>query len=142
MEELTMKKVIIICLVVMLCGVAHAQDNQETFAVVWEWSTGDREAVSSNMATQTTQLMDLWKQGVVENVYFNAEGTFADDTPFPTVVFFIKAENEDKAKKILNEMVFVKNGIKQYKLYPVGKLWLINYEDYQKINKEDQPKDD
>lgn len=137
-----MKKLIITCLIVMFCGAANAQENQETFAVVWEWSTGDRQLVNDNLASQATQLMDLWREGVVENVYFNADSKFTDDKPLPNVVFFIKAKNENEAKQTLNQMVFVKKSIAQYTLYPVGTLWLIKHEDFQKLHMDDQPKED
>ena len=137
-----MKKILITCLIVMFCGAANAQENQETFAVVWDWSTGDREAVNSNLASQATQLLDLWRKGIVENVYLNTDAKLTDDEPMPNVIFFIKAKDEQAAKGILNETVFVENSIAQYKLYPVGKLWLINYEDFQKIHKGDKPIDD
>ena len=137
-----MKKLIVACLIVMFCGAANAQENQETFAVVWEWSTDNRDTINNNLASQATELMDLWRQGVVENVYLNTEAKFADDKPMPTVVFFIKAENENGAKETLNEMVFVKKDIAKYKLYPVGILWLIKHEDFEKLHMDAQPKED
>lgn len=85
--------------------------------------------------------MDLWRDGVVENVYFNADAKFTDDKPLPNVVFFITTEDEKKAKDILNQMVFVKKSIAQYELYPVGSLWLIKHEDFQKLNMDDLPKE-
>jgi len=112
----------------MFCGAANAQQAPQTFAVVWEWSTEDRDMVNSNLAAQTTQLIDLWRSGIVENVYFNTETKFADDRPMPEVVFFIKAENEEEAKKLLDEMIFVKKNIAKYELHPVGVLWLTKHE--------------
>lgn len=133
-----MKKVLLACLILIFCVSANAQENQETFAVVWQWTTGDRDKVNTNLATQATQLLDLWREGIVENVYLNTEAKFTDDEPMPNVVFFIKAKNKKDAKKTLNKMVFVKESIAQYELYPVGSLWLIKHEDFQKLHMDDQ----
>ncbi|MEM7008462.1 MAG: hypothetical protein AAF462_04935 [Thermodesulfobacteriota bacterium] len=133
-----MKKVLLACLILIFCVSANAQENQETFAVVWQWTTGDRDKVNTNLATQATHLLDLWREGIVENVYLNTEAKFTDDEPMPNVVFFIKAKNKKDAKKTLNKMVFVKESIAQYELYPVGSLWLIKHEDFQKLHMDDQ----
>ncbi len=135
-----MKKLVVTLFVLMFCGVANAEQTKNTYAVVWDWSTGDRELVNKNLAQQATQLIELWKKGVVENVYLNTESKFTDDEPMPNVVFFIHADNEKNARKILDKTVFIKKGIAKYNLYPVGILWLIRYEDFQKLNIEDQVK--
>lgn len=137
-----MKKIVLTFLIIVLSSAAYAEENIETFAVVWDWTTADREQIGSKLGPQTNQLLDLWKKGVVENVYLNINSEFTDGETFPNVVFFINAENKEQAKNTLDGLIFVKNGISTYNIYPVGKLWLPKHEDFQKLHKDNQQRKD
>ena len=137
-----MKKIAITFLILVFCGAAYADEKVETFAVVWDWTTADREQINNKLGAQTNQLLELWKKGIVENVYLNTESEFADGETLPNVVFFINAENEKEAKNNLDGVIFVKNGIAKYNLYPVGKLWLPRHGDFQKLQQDDQSNTD
>ena len=109
---------------------AEEQDLQNNFAVVWTYTTSDSDMIKDNLADQANALLDLWKQGVVENVYMNREiNEDVDPKTKRTVTFFIKAETPEEAGKVLDEMPFVQKKIAQYQLFPVGFLWLKTYED-------------
>jgi len=101
------------------------------FAVVSDSISLDSPAYRQHVQEQASELVNLWKKGVVENVYLNRE----PNEPGPeskrkvSIVFFIKAKNEKKANEILNQLPFVKHDVVDYTLYPVGFLWLKQVED-------------
>lgn len=101
-------------------------DMRNTYLVIWTPTTTDNELLKETKAEQSTSLLELWQAGIIENVYFNnkkenKEREFGDKGK---VVFFIKADTEDDAKKILETMPFVEKKIATYTLSPVGILWL------------------
>lgn len=98
--------------------------GKQNYAVVWKWKTKDKELVDANVVEQANQLNELWKEGIIENVYFETEPNSDSFDNYPGVSFFIKATTEDNAKMILNEMIFVQKGISKYKLHAVGTKWL------------------
>jgi len=57
---------------------------------------------------------------------------------FPSISFFVKAQSMSGAKTILNDLTIVKKGIANYKLYPVGMLWLRQTHDSTKIKMNDK----
>ena len=107
--------------------------NIETFAVVWKTVSMRKEKLEEIVPIQTKQLKSLWDQGIVENVYFKTDEEWGSDGTWPNIMFFIKAENKDTAKEILNEMEFVKHKLAIYELHPVGVLWLKRNENSIKI---------
>jgi hypothetical protein len=76
----------------------------------------------------TTQFVDemnsLWKNGDIENVYYNANSKIDKLEYFPNNSFFIKAKTKEKAKEMLSQLVFVKEGLVTPIIYPVGTKWL------------------
>lgn len=114
--------------------------NEETkigrsnYAVIWEWTTNDRELVMENASAFTKELIELWEKDDVENVYYDAEVEVINDMNFPSISFFVKAHNMENAKTILDSLTIVKKQIAKYKIYPVGMLWLGKTTDTSKIN--------
>lgn len=96
----------------------------QNYAVVFKWATPDEKLVMENAMLQADQLRKFWEQGVVENVYYDAEAKQDKFSYFPNITFTLKAKDEVAAKSILDELVVVKKNIATYKTYPVGTLWL------------------
>lgn len=94
------------------------------FAVVWTFKTVEKSLIEQNVATQTMQLRDLAKSGTAEAVYFDTKPTGDQALGYPSISFVVNAKSPDAAKAILDEMVFVKKGISEYSLHPVGDRWL------------------
>ena len=108
------------------------------YAVVWDWTTKDKELVIENASTFTLELLNLWENNDIENVYFDSEAEVKNDMQFPSISFFVKSQSITGAKIILNDLTIVKKGIASYKLYPVGMLWLKQTLDSTKINMNDK----
>lgn len=94
------------------------------YAVVWHWKTKDIDLINSKVGAQSQQITDLWKKGIIENAYFETEPKADNFENYPGISFFIKASSEDEATAILDNMIFVKEGISDYKLHAVGTKWL------------------
>lgn len=98
--------------------------KKENYAVVFNWSTKDEKLVMENSMLQADQLRALWEQGIVENVYYDAQAQYDKFSYFPNITFTLKAESALAASGILDDLVVVKKGIATYKTFPVGTLWL------------------
>ncbi len=105
----------------------------QNYAVVFKWATKDEKLVEANALQQADQLLALWKNNKVENVYYDSSAKVDKFSYFPNITFVIKAENLEAAEVILNNLIVVKKGIATYTTYPVGNLWLKRNTD--KINK-------
>ena len=105
---------------------AENTDARTTYAVVWSIDTNDAELFNNTIAAHSTEVLELWKNGTIENVYIDSKKTHDVVSKGDTarVMFFIKAKTDEEAKKILNGMPLVKNKVAKYTLYPVGTLWL------------------
>jgi len=101
-------------------------DMRNSYAVVWTIDTDNAELFNHTIAAQGKTMLELWTNGIVENVYLDNKKTHdvvhKGDTA--RVMFFIKAKTEGEAKKILDEMPLVKKKVAKYNLHPVGILWL------------------
>ena len=73
---------------------------------------------------QAAALVNLWKKGIVENVYLNREVNKPENKRNANIVFFIKAKNKDEANEILKQLPFVQHDVLNYTLSPAGYLWL------------------
>lgn len=138
----------IICLFLFSCNNSNKQNAQNqistpnekpiigrnNYAVVWNRTTHDKELVIENTSTFTKEFLSLWEKNNVENIYFDIAPEVKDEMHFPSVSFFVKANNLNSAESILDNLTIVKKGIAQYKLYPVGMLWLGQTQDSSKIN--------
>lgn len=96
----------------------------QNYAVVFNWATDDEKLVMENSMLQSDQLLKLWGEGIVENVYYDADAKRDKFSYFPNITFTLKAVDEMEAKTILDSLVVVQKGIATYTTYPVGTLWL------------------
>jgi len=94
------------------------------FAVVWNWTTTDKQLVADNAPIISKELTKLWKAKIVENAYFDSDGEFDKFEYFPNISFFLKANSITEAENALNKLTVVKKGIAKYTIYAVGTKWL------------------
>lgn len=107
---------------------AHSEgiDIRNTYAVSWVIDTNDSERFNNTINKQGEKLLDLWKAGVVENVYLDTKKSHqvVHKGDIARVMFFLKAKTEQEAINILDEMPLVKNKVAKYTINSVGILWL------------------
>lgn len=105
---------------------AEGTDARTTYAVVWSIDTNDAELFNNTIAVHSKKILELWKDGVIENVYIDSEKSHdvvrKGDTA--KVMFFIKAKTDKEAKAILDETPLVQKKVATYTLHTVGTLWL------------------
>lgn len=94
------------------------------YAIVWEWITTDKQLVENNLIAINEEMNRLWKNGDLENAYWNNDSQVNKFENYPNICYFIKATSLDNVKSILDELVIVKKGIASYTVYPVGTMWL------------------
>ena len=102
----------------------NSKFGRKNFAVIWKWTTTDVEKVEKNTLKFADEMNALWKNGDIENAYYNADSKIDKLEHLPNVSFFLKSKTLDGAKEILNNLTFVKEGIVTPIIYPVGTKWL------------------
>lgn len=120
------------CSIMLLCFIslpsvyAEDFDMRNTYAVVWTIDTDDAELFNHTIAAQATKTLELWTNGILENVYLDVKKRHdvVNKGDVARVMFFIKAKTDGEAKKILDDMPLVKKKAAKYTMYPVGVLWL------------------
>jgi len=106
-----------------------ADENKTfSFAVVWSHSD-DKELIEKFAKAQFEQTVQLWNDGIIENAYFATENAYENVSTIPGMAYFVNAGNEVTARKILDDMVFIKEGIATCRLFPVGTFWLGSKDD-------------
>lgn len=103
---------------------SSSSTGRQNFIVIWQWTTDNLKLVKKYSEAQTYQLQTMWENDFLRNLYYKSDLEVDELEKSPNISFFIKAKDETDAKKILNELVFVKNNIATYTLYPVGTKWL------------------
>lgn len=108
---------------------AEGFDVRNRYAVVWTIDTDDAGLFNQAIAEQATKTLELWTNGTIENVYFDAEKIHdvVNKGDAARVTFFIKAKTDGEAKEILDEMPLVKEKVAKYTLHRVGMLWLTQF---------------
>lgn len=101
-------------------------DMRHTYAVMWTIDTNDTELFKDTLVAQQTEMLALWQNGTLENVYLDNKKSedVINKGDVGKVMFFIKAKTEKEATNILNDLPLVKKKVAKYDLYPVGILWL------------------
>lgn len=96
---------------------------KKSFVTIWS-TTG--KPTPDLTKSQNDEILALWNKGVIENVYFDIEGTqkVNEKTDF---VFYINADNKEEAIVLCDSLPFLKNNVATYKLHPVGIFWLAKY---------------
>ncbi len=95
-----------------------------TYAVVWSWENEDPDLIQENLPSISMELNNLWMEERVENVYFDTDESSELVEPLPNISFFLRANDEQEARNILDELTVVKKELSSYELHPVGKFWL------------------
>lgn len=110
-------------------ALADDSESRMTYAVAWTVDTDDAELFNSAVAMQATKVLELWKEGLIENVYIDGEKDHGSvqKGDAARVLFFVKADSEDAAKAVLDELPLVQEKAATYTLTPVGALWLKQY---------------
>lgn len=129
MRNLYLRSILIFAICVSPLTFAVSTDLRNSYAVVWTVITNDTALYNDLMADQSAELLKLWKEGMIENVYLDNKDTsnVVSIGGKAKVIFFIKAETVTAAENILNTMPFVKARVAMYSLFPVGILWLKQY---------------
>jgi len=101
-------------------------ENGMTKSFVTIWTTTGKPTDELTQA-QNDKMLELWKSGKVENVYFDIEGTQKanNKTDF---VFYANANSEADAKAMCESLPFFKEKIATNKVYEVGVFWMGKYE--------------
>ncbi len=121
----------------LLASQALWADDQlaNKYAVVSDSISQESPMFKQHIQEQAAVLMSLWKKGIVENIYLNREVNKPENKRNANIVFFIKAKNKDEANEILKQLPFVQHDVLNFALYPVGVLWLKEFEDYPELKK-------
>ena len=118
--------ILLFCIFSVSSVYAEESDIRNSYAVVWSMDTDDAELFNSAIGDQSIKVLELWKSGIVENVYLDTKKTLKviHKGDIARVMFFIKAKTDGEARKILDELPLVKKKVATYTLHPVGILWL------------------
>jgi|26BtaG_2_1085354.scaffolds.fasta_scaffold00015_24 uncharacterized lipoprotein NlpE involved in copper resistance len=99
---------------------AVSTEVTKTYAVIPSLTTENAQKFNDNISEQASQLNELWEEGTVENLYYDVEGQKVDAQIIPSIAYFIKATDIDKARNILDQSVFRSKNIGTFELIPVG----------------------
>lgn len=97
-----------------------SNEVMNTYAVIPSLTTENPQKFNDNITEQASQLNKLWEEGTVVNLYYNVEGQTVDGQIIPTIAYFIRATDIDKARNILDQMIFRTKNIGSFELIPVG----------------------
>lgn len=96
----------------------------QSYVAVWETNTPvDKSKVGKLLKSQNEAVLKLWNEGVIENVYFDIEGThsISSKTDF---VFFVNANSKEEAQAICNSLPFYQEKIANYHIHQAGLFWM------------------
>lgn len=97
-----------------------SNEDLNTYAVITSVVTENAQKFNDNIKEQATQLDKLWEEGIVENLYYDAEGPIVENQTLPRIAYFIRATDKEKARDILEETIFMRKEIGSFELIPVG----------------------
>ncbi len=79
--------------------------------------------VEEHAKAQADAITQFYKAGVIENVYFDIEGT-QKQNEVTDFVMFVNADTETEARQILDNLPFTKKNIAHYQLFSTGVFWM------------------
>lgn len=91
--------------------------KQNVYVVVWDLLKPYDEVAQQDIQNQFDADFKLYEEGILENAYKNSP---YDESIKNFTVYFMNADSEEEANKILNEMPFVKSNIGSFKIRNVG----------------------
>ncbi len=96
-----------------------------TFAAIWTTVKSPLHGKNADvlLEEQYNAIIELWNTGVIENVYFDIEGTYEsnDKTDF---VFFVNANSLSDARSICESLPYFNEKIATYDIHEVAVFWL------------------
>ena len=100
--------------------------NKKSYVTVWERKS--QTPGSELISEQSDKIIELWNEGVIENVYFDTEGTqYANEaTDF---VFFVNANSTEEVIQLCDSLPFFRNKIATYQMFEVGVFWFGKFQD-------------
>lgn len=91
--------------------------KKNAYVVIWDLSKPYNEVDPQIIQNQFEADFKLYEEGILENAYKNSP---YDPSINNFTVYFMNADSEEEAKKILNEMPFVTTNTGSYKVIDVG----------------------
>ena len=95
----------------------------KNYAVVWQWAVNDADMITTHLECINDDMLEMWRNGEIENAYYNADSEISSVENLPNICYFLKAESYKSARERLNELAVVKNGIATFSVFPVGSKW-------------------
>lgn len=93
--------------------------KENSYVVIWDLLKPYNEVDPKIIQDQFDADFKLYEEGILENAYKNSP---YDESIKNFTVYFMNADSEEEAKKILNNMPFVKSNIASFKVFYVGHL--------------------
>ena len=95
----------------------------KNYAVVWQWAVNDADMIREHLPSMNDEMLAMWKNGDIENAYYNANSEISIVENLPNISYFLRAESYRDARGLLNSLSTVKNGIATFSVFPVGTKW-------------------
>ncbi len=94
-----------------------------SYVAVWKSKLIDTEKDRRIIQAQADTILQLWKEGIIENVYFDVSDTRQQNN-VTDFVFFINTNSKSEAERICNNLPFSVNEMATFKIFDVGYFWL------------------
>lgn len=93
----------------------------DRYVTVWTTTPGPdvQPRIDELAPTQTEEVLELWRSGTIENVYFDAVGVYQDNDTVD-FVYFVRAKSESDARSVADGLPFTKAGLATYEIHEVG----------------------
>lgn len=102
----------------------HEKGISKSFVTIWTTKNNPTDELTKS---QNDEILELWNEGKIENVYFDIEGTQKQNSK-TDFVFYTNANTKEDAKAICESLPFFKKNIATYKIHEVGVFWMGKYE--------------
>lgn len=79
--------------------------------------------IRKHLPAMNEEMLAMWRNGDIENAYYNADSEISVVENLPNICYFLKAESYKSAREFLNSLSVVKNGISTFSVFLVGSKW-------------------